>query len=136
MARTKQSEGEQPQQEPKGKKFSSASGSFTSIEPGEEHRGHFINAGEQEIMDRRTRQPKKIMVIKIRSAENPDEIKRFACATMLERCWEDLVDEYGNGDHDTACKQLRGRLMVITRGQSTTTRDGNELGQYEIFVAE
>lgn len=130
MAKKNQSEGA-----PVGKSFKPDVGKFDSLAVGDVLTGVFMGARHQQITDTRTRKPKSVFVIKLRETET-DEVKKIACATMLERAFEDLVDEYGNGDETTAINRLRGTKLTLTRGEDERTQGGNQIGTYEIFVHE
>ena len=116
------------------RKFGGELGKFDPINPGEEIKGIFMNASKTTITDRRTKAPKEIMVYKLRDLQSSDRVYKVAGATMLDRAWEDVVDEYGNSDHETTIKTLRGKTMSIVRGQDGETFEGNRLGSYEIII--
>ena len=115
-----------------GRSFKADTGKFDSIVAGESITGMFIGAKDQEIMDQRTRQPKTLFVLKLRG--EGDRIIKLPCAAMLRQTWDDIVDEYGEGDEQKAIAYLRGRKMTINRGQDVRTKDNNPMGTYEIIV--
>lgn len=121
-----------------GKSFKAETGSFDALKEGESFTGLFIGAKWTEILDRRTRQPKKIYVLKLRKeGDEAEKVYKFPCAAMMLQTWEDICDEYGNGDEDEAVRRLRGRKMTINRGEDTVTKGtNNQLGTYEIIVWE
>lgn len=120
-----------------GKSFKPNLGKFTELKVNQSHTGVFLGCKYTEIIDSRSknRDTKSVLVIKLRDKDNPENVLRLACATMLERAWEDVVDEYGNGDHDMAVTRLRGHLMTVNRGEDgRTATTNNPLGSYEIIV--
>jgi len=124
--------------EPKGKSFRPDTGKFTSIAVNESHTGEFMGARTQQITDLRSKvgAKKDILVIKLRDVDT-DEVKKIACAHMLVQAWEDVVDEYGNGDESVAINKLRGTRMTINRGPDEKTKTSNNvIGTYEIIVWE
>jgi hypothetical protein len=133
MAKGKQQSDDQPEQG--GRSFRAETGKFDSLKVNESITGIFMGAKSQTITDRRARPPvpKDVFVLKLRDEEH-DRVIKLPCASMLLQTWEDLVDEYGNGDQEAAITALRGKKMVINRGEDSSTRDGNKLGTYEIIV--
>lgn len=121
--------------EPKAHIFKPDVGKFDSLAIGESFTGHFLGCKSQEITDQRSkdRHTKSVLVLKLREMEGKNVLK-IAMATMLERAWEDVVDEYGNGDHDLAVNILRNRRMTINRGPDERTKQGNAIGTYEMIV--
>lgn len=130
---TKPKDPDNPQQGPVARSFKAETGKFDSLKVNESITGLFMGARDQQITDVRTRQPKTIFVIKLRD-ESADKVRKIPCAAMLLQTWEELVDEYGNGDQDAAMKFLHGRKITINRGSDTKTRDNNVMGTYEIIV--
>jgi len=121
---------------PQGKSFKPETGKFDTLKVNESVTGFFMGARHQSIMDRRTRKPKDIYVLKLREDSESERVLKIPCAAMMLQAWEDVVDEYGNGDEQAAILRLRGTKITINRGETTTTKDGNELGSYEIIVWE
>lgn len=117
----------------KGRSFKADTAKFDSLAIGESLTGIFMGVKDVEITDTRTRQPKTLFVIKLRAN---DKVLRVPCAAMLMQTWEELVDEYGNGNQEAAIRSLHGRTLTINRGLDTRTRDGNQMGTYEIIVHE
>src|SRR5262252_3027181 len=141
LAMAKPKDGSGPiaeQSQGKGKSFKAETGSFDALRVNDSFTGQFIGAKWQEIQDVRTRQPKKIFVMKFRKdGDETERVYKFPCAAMMLQTWEDMVDEYGNGDEEEAIKRLRGRRMTINRGDDTFTKSSrNQLGTYEMIVWE
>lgn len=119
-----------------GKSFKPDMGKFTELKVNQSHTGIFLGCRYTDIIDSRSkdRHTKPVLVIKLREKET-EAVLRLACAKMLEQAWEDVTDEYGNGDHETAVTRLRGCLMTINRGpDGRTATTGNPIGSYEIIV--
>lgn len=120
-----------------GKSFKPGSGKFDTIKkPGDSVTGLFIGARKQQIEDTRTHRPKDIFVLKLREENEAQTVRKVPCAAMMLQAWDDIVDEFGNGDEDIAISNLRGRRMTIKRLADSATKGGNQLGQYEIIVGE
>ena len=122
------------------KVFKSETGKFDSLKEKESFTGTFVGAKHTEITDTRNRnrgEKNPIFVLKPRKdGDESDKVYKFPCAAMMLQVWEDIVDEYGDGDEDRAINALRGRRMTINRGVDSKTRDGNALGNYEMIVWE
>src|SRR5262249_35540043 len=123
MAKKYQEPQQEQQPQSPGKSFGGAQQAFHSLEVGDTVTGLFMNCGYQEIVNTRSavREMKQVLVMKLREPES-DEVLKIACAAMLKSAWEDIVDEYGNGDHDQAVRNLRGKKMTINRGEDTRTK--------------
>lgn len=139
MARPKQTDSESgsgdPKADPKGgKSFKPETGKFDTLKEKESVTGTFMGAKHQTITDRRTKMPKQIFVLKLR--DDTENVLKIPAAAMMLQAWEDLVDEYGNGDENQAITRLRGVKMTLNRGEDSRTKDGNVLGSYEIIVWE
>src|SRR5262245_20143265 len=81
-----------------GKSFKPGSGKFDSLKkPGDVLTGVFLEAKIQNIEDQRTHRPKDIFVLKIRN-EQSQNVYKIPCAAMMLQAWDDIIDEYGNGD--------------------------------------
>jgi len=120
-----------------GKSFKPGTGKFDTIKkPGESVSGIFIGARKQTIEDQRTHRPKEIFVLKLREETEAAIVRKVPCAAMMLQAWDDIIDEFGNGDEDTAINNLRGHRMTIKRLPDSSTKGGNQLGQYEIIVSE
>lgn len=120
-----------------GKSFKPGTGKFDTLKkPGDSVTGIFIGARQQQIMDQRTMREKDLFVLKIREETEAATVRKVPCAAMMLQAWDDIVDEYGNGDENTAIAQLRGHRMTIKRLPDSSTKGGNQLGQYEIIISE
>ena len=121
-----------------GRSFKPDTGKFNTLKANESVTGFFMGAKMQTITDRRTRQPKELFVLKLReeTEEEIGPVRKVPCAAMLLQAWEDVVDEYGNGDQEIAINTLRGKKMTINRGDDTRTKEDNQMGTYEIIVFE
>jgi hypothetical protein len=120
-----------------GKSFKPGTGKFDTIKkPGDSVSGIFIGARSQTIEDTRTHRPKELFVIKLREENEAAVVRKVPCAAMMLQAWDDIVDEYGNGDEAIAISNLRGHRMKIKRLPDSETKGGNQLGQYEIIVSE
>lgn len=117
-----------------GRSFKPDTGKFDSLVVNQSLTGFFMGAKHQTITDIRTRLPKDIFILKLREDSEESRILKIPAASMMMQAWDDVVDEYGNGDQDEAIRKLRGRKLTINRGEDTKTRGGTQLGQYEIIV--
>lgn len=117
-----------------GKSFKPGTGKFDTLHVNESITGFFIGARSQTIEDQRTRRPKDIFVLKLREDDENEIVRKIPCAAMMLQAWDDIVDDYGNGDESAAITNLRGKKMTISRGEDSQTKGGNQLGQYEIIV--
>lgn len=133
MAKSKGSDN--PSQQTHVRSFKPDTSRFRTLQPGEEFTGVFVGAGHTEIRDKRTRALKTLFVLRIRDEET-DKVEKFPCAAMMLRAWEDICDEYGNGDTDATIQQLRNRRMTISRGENMKTADSNPMGSYEFQIFE
>jgi len=134
MARDKQQP--EPESTP-GKSFKPGTGKFDTLKkPGDSITGIFIGARSQTIEDTRTHRDKELFVLKIREEVEPFTVRKVPCAAMMLQAWDDIVDEFGNGDQDAAISNLRGRRFTIKRLADSATKGGNQLGQYEMIVGE
>lgn len=119
-----------------GKSFKADTGKLDSLKVGETLTGFFLGAKTITITDIRTKLPKPLFVLKLREDNEGEKVLKVPCAAMMLQSWDDMVDEYGNGDEAAAIDKLRGKKMTINRSESTQTRGGDELGVYEIIVWE
>lgn len=125
---------ENPESERKGRSFKPDATSFKSMVEGETIRGFFLGRSSAEIKDRRTGAPKTLQILKLRGED--EAVIKLPMAAMMQRAWEDICDEYGGGDEDSAVQKLRGVEMEITRGKDMRTADKNPMGTYEITIFE
>lgn len=121
------------QTETTGKEYTPRTGKkFDTLKVGDAITGVFIGARMQTITDKESHLPKELFVIKIRDAESV--VRYVPCAAMMLQAWDEIVDDYGNGDERTAIHILRGKSMTIKRGEDSATKGGNQLGQYTLIV--
>jgi hypothetical protein len=117
------------------------SATFDELEEGHEVAGELIVIRNQTITDTRTKQPKEIRVYSIKLEDG--SIKRISGRALLDRAAEDIMDEHGG--FTIANKEYSGegykwfinRPVKFIRGDDTRTKsDRNQMGTYEILVAE
>ena len=113
---------------------------FDDFEENQEILGTLLSIRDHNITDRRTRLPKDVRVYSIRMADG--SVKRIGGRTILDRMFDDIMDENGgytveNRRYDgPGYKYVQGRIVKLNRGQDTETADGNPLGTYEVHVEE
>jgi hypothetical protein len=128
--------GSESETKPKAKHFKPDTTSFLTMKPGQVIEGFFLGARHQTITDQRTKADKDLFVLRLRDTSNPDIIHKIPCAALMFQAWNDLVDEYGNGDENSAIESIRGKRVSILRGDDIRTKMGNPMGSYEIVVWE
>lgn len=125
---------QQPTHQGKARSFKPDTTQFYTIKENEQIRGVFLGARMQTITDTRTKQPKDLWVMRLRTEDG--EVVKLPCSALLLQAWSDLTDEYGDGDNDATMTYLRSKEMVISRGEDMRTKGGNPMGTYEITVFE
>lgn len=114
-------------------------GNFNKLEPGGEIAGIFVSMRYRKIKDTRTREDKVIRVYSIRTAEG---VAKVSGRALLDSCFDDVMDEHGgytivnNTASGSGIEWITNRPVKFLRGEDTETRQGDEMGTYEILVEE
>lgn len=142
--KTNESIGDVEQAFRKDSKFKSykkdGTASFDELEEGGEVTGVLIVIRNQNIIDTRSKKEKEIRVYSIKTADG--SVKRISGRTLLDRCADEIMDE--NGGFEVENRNYKGkgyewfinREVKFIRGDDTRTKHGDQLGTYEILVAE
>jgi hypothetical protein len=103
---------------------------FYELSANETLAGTFVSARTQTIQDRKTKTPKDIMVYRIKTDDG--KIVALGGRAMLDSQFHEAVDDMFAGNWDA----MRGRRIIIERGDDSQTGEGNRLGTYQLMVSE
>ena len=100
--------------------------------------GIFVGVRIQEITDTRTKKRKPIRVYSLRDSEG--NVHKIGSRALLDGIFDDIMDENGgaiienNRFSGPGIDFLRSKVVKFVRGKNKRTRQGDQMGTYEIMV--